>query len=108
MMDEARTHIEDTLRRIDELSQTLNKSREQSIASTARALLASVLDLHGLALAKIATGLVQTSGFQRSAAASRASCFRTMGRIGRCYAARCAVRFWMPRPILTTSPSNAP
>jgi hypothetical protein len=60
MMDEARTHIEDTLRRIDELSQTLNKSREQSIASTARALLASVLDLHGLALAKIATGLVQT------------------------------------------------
>ncbi|HEX3756453.1 MAG TPA: hypothetical protein VHV26_15390 [Rhizomicrobium sp.] len=54
----ARTQVEDTLRRIEELVQGLDRVKDPAARQVARQLFAAVLDLHGLALAKITARLV--------------------------------------------------
>jgi hypothetical protein len=52
-----RSHVEDGLRRIDGLVRTLAGANDPRAQETARALLEAVLDIHGLALARIAATL---------------------------------------------------
>lgn len=52
-----RSHVEDLLRRIDDLIQGLDKIKDPVSRSAARKLFEAVLDLHGLALAKISATL---------------------------------------------------
>ncbi|HEY4265665.1 MAG TPA: hypothetical protein VGM72_10125 [Micropepsaceae bacterium] len=54
----ARTQVEDTLRRIEELVQGLDRVKDPAARQAAQQLFAAVLDLHGLALAKITARLV--------------------------------------------------
>ncbi|MGH7073393.1 MAG: hypothetical protein ACREFD_04245 [Stellaceae bacterium] len=53
----ARTGVEDALRRIDELVQELTSGQDSRTRELARELLQVAIDLHGLALAKIAVRL---------------------------------------------------
>jgi hypothetical protein len=52
-----RSHVEDLLRRIDDLTQGLDKIKDPVARSAAQKLFEAVLDLHGLALAKISATL---------------------------------------------------
>ncbi|HEX3809526.1 MAG TPA: hypothetical protein VHW02_07465 [Rhizomicrobium sp.] len=57
MSASSRAHVEDLLRRIDELTQGLDKIKDPAARGAAQKLLEAVLDLHGLALAKISASL---------------------------------------------------
>jgi hypothetical protein len=50
----SRAQVEDTLKRIGELVQNLEKVKDPAARAASRQLFGAVLDLHGLALAKIA------------------------------------------------------
>jgi hypothetical protein len=52
-----RSHVEDLLRHIDDLTQGLDKIKDPVARNAAQKLFAAVLDLHGLALAKISATL---------------------------------------------------
>jgi hypothetical protein len=57
MSASSKSHVEDLLRRIDELTQGLDKIKDPVARNAARKLFEAVLDLHGLALAKISSAL---------------------------------------------------
>jgi hypothetical protein len=57
---EDRPRVEDTLRRIDDLVTGLGHIADAAARESARALLAAILDLHGLALARIMAAVATT------------------------------------------------